>query len=214
MRHSAKFFILTWCCFVFGSCTLYTEKQSEALSSSAYATKDSIDAARVDLAEKYANELIRLVRPPKKRVEIKSWYSEVPEFKVQASANPRNTKGEAAPLPSLTTSAKQRMVVVPEGYGGEKILVVRSAEYEELVKSKQVAESLQQDLAQLAEVKKSVDEELIQQAVHRDKMVAELNELKSSTIELRLALLKRNIIIVCLLGICGAGVYLRMKGIL
>ena len=36
------------------SCTVYTEKQSEALSQSVYATKDSIDYARIDLDDSYS----------------------------------------------------------------------------------------------------------------------------------------------------------------
>ena len=54
-------------CFLFSSCTIYTEKQSQALSRTIYATKDSLDEARIDLADKYSAEATRLVKPPKKK---------------------------------------------------------------------------------------------------------------------------------------------------
>ena len=45
--------------FIFNGCTVYTEKQTEAVSQSVYATKDSIDLARIDLAESYINETVK-----------------------------------------------------------------------------------------------------------------------------------------------------------
>lgn len=57
-------------------CTVYTEKQTEAVSQTVYATKDSIDNARIDLAEQYINETARLVKPPKNRINIQPVYTD------------------------------------------------------------------------------------------------------------------------------------------
>jgi uncharacterized protein YgbK (DUF1537 family) len=59
------------------SCTVYTEKQSEAVSQSVYATKDSIDNARIDLAEEYINQAVKLIKPPKNRIDIQPIYTDM-----------------------------------------------------------------------------------------------------------------------------------------
>ena len=46
------------------------------LSEAVYATRDSMDAGRFDLAYKYSNEAARLVSPPKKRIPIASIYAD------------------------------------------------------------------------------------------------------------------------------------------
>ena len=55
--------------FLYG-CTIYTEKQSKALSQTVYATKDSLDVARIDLADSYINQAVKIVKPPKKRIDV------------------------------------------------------------------------------------------------------------------------------------------------
>ena len=50
----------------------YVEKQSEELSQAVYGTKDSINVARIDLAERYINQASRLVAPPKNRVNVEA----------------------------------------------------------------------------------------------------------------------------------------------
>jgi hypothetical protein len=71
------------------ACTVYTEKQSQALSRTVYATKDSLDQARIDLADKYSTETIRLVKPPKKRVEIPPVYKKtIPVLSSQSKNSP------------------------------------------------------------------------------------------------------------------------------
>lgn len=196
-----KAFLLLSLVLVTTSCTVYTEKQSEALSSSIYAAKDSMDVARIDLADKYVEESTRLVRPPKKRINIQSVYK-------------KNTNTAPDDKTSLTSNAKQRVVVIPEKYRTDAVIVVSSAEYQELLKDKETYEQIKADNASLLDVKKAVDEELIQQMNNRDKMVNDLNVMQKKLIEKDLAILRRNIFIVVLIGSIGAGVYLRLKGIL
>ena len=65
------------------SCTVYTEKQSETLSQNAYATNDSLNKARVDLAYYYSDQTTRLVKIPKKRINIQPVYQSSLLLKVQ-----------------------------------------------------------------------------------------------------------------------------------
>ena len=46
------------------SCCEVLEKQTKAMSITAYALKDSAEFGRYDLVDKYADQLIRLATPP------------------------------------------------------------------------------------------------------------------------------------------------------
>ncbi len=188
--------------FVLIACTVYTEKQSEALSRTVYATKDSLDQARIDLADKYSTETTRLVKPPKKRISIP------PVYKKTISTIGSQSKS------SKVIVNKQRVLIVPEKYKNDTVVVVSSEEYEQLLKDKEVYEQMQKDYHNLSETKNFVDEELIRQMEYNDKMIKDLNIMQKKLVEKDLAILQRNIIIVVLCASIAGGVYLRMKGIL
>ena len=201
MQRLKFFYILILCIFV-SSCTIYTEKQSEALSRVVYATKDSLEAARIDLADKYSTESTRLVKPPKKRIEIQAVYKK----------NIDNITSSSKVTPTVIN--KQRVIVVPEKYKNDTLVVVSSEEYQQLLKDKETYAQIEKDNAQLSEAKNAVDEELIKQTEFNNKMIQDLNDMKRKLVEKDLVILQRNIVIVSLLIAIGAGVYLRMKGIL
>lgn len=185
-----------------GSCTIYTEKQSEALSKVVYATKDSLDAARIDLADTYSIEATRIIKPPKNRIEIQSMY----EAPVQSSG-------------SLTTSTvksniKQRVVVIPEKYKHDIVVVVSSIEYQNLLKDKENFELVKKDHEQLVKAKQDVDEELTRQAEFHDKMVRDLNTLQKKIAEKNLIILKLNCTIAGLIVALSVGGFLIVKGII
>lgn len=183
------------------SCTVYTEKQSEALSQSVYATKDSIDRARIDLADYYISESVRLVKPPKKRVNIQAVYKKEEVTLDKKATNP-------------TTANKQRVLLIPEKYKSDTVVTINSQEYEQLVKNKEISAQLEKDFANIAKTKQLVDTELTRQIEYSEKMIKDLNTMQKKLVEKDLAILQRNIIIVALLASIGVGVYLRMKGIL
>jgi hypothetical protein len=191
-------------CLFSNSCTVYTEKQSEALSRSVYASKDSFDAARLDLTDGYLQEATRIVKPPKKRIEIKSVYHNKPNIDVISSDSKSN------PVPK----SKQRILIVPEKYKNDTVVVVNSIEYEQLLKDKEVLKQLQNDLSNLSNLKTEVDNELVKQEQYRNKMVQDLNIMQKKLVEKDLVILQRNIVIVFLLLFIAASIYLRMKGIL
>jgi len=183
------------------SCTIYTEKQSEALSKVVYASKDSMEAARIDLADKYITETTRIVRPPKNRIKIDPVYKHIDTVSSGSKHDP-------------IIINKQRMVIIPEKYRADTVVVVSSEEYQQLLKDKITFAQIQQDNIGLSDAKKMVDEELIRQMDNRDKMINDLNIMQKKLVEKDLAILKRNILIVLLISAIGGATYLRIKGIL
>jgi len=198
----SRIFLLFLFCLFFSSCTIYTEKQSEALSRTVYATKDSLDHARIDLAERYSVESTRLVKPPKKRIDIKPVYKK--NIDVLASQNKKS--------PQFID--KQRVVIIPEKYKSDTVVVVNSKEYENLLKEKEIYEQMKKDLDELSFARSQVDEELIRQMDYKDKMIKDLNIMQKKLVEKDLAILQRNIIIVGLIILIAAAIYLRIKGVL
>ena len=197
-----KLFIFCIALLFLNSCTVYTEKQSEALSRSVYATKDSLDNARLDLADNYINESTRIVKPPKKRIHIQPVYKR----------NIDNISSQSKIKPTIVN--KQRVLIIPEKYKNDTVVVVSSEEYQLLLKDKEVYAQIEKDNASLFETKKLVDEELIRQLENNDKMVKDLNIMQRKLIEKDLAILQRNVVIVLLLASIVGATYLRIKGIL
>lgn len=197
-----KYLILFLFFLFLPACTIYTEKQSQALSRTVYATKDSLDQARIDLADKYSTEATRLVKPPKKRVEIPPVYKKtIPVIASQSKISPEYIN-------------KQRVLVIPEKYKSDTVVIVSSKEYEELLKDKETFAQIKKDFENLTEVRDQVDQELIRQMEYNDKMIKDLNIMQKKLVEKDLAILQRNVIIVILLLTIGAATYLRIKGIL
>lgn len=188
------------------SCTVYTEKQSEALSRVVYASKDSMDSARIDLADKYVTETTRLIRPPKNRIKIESIYQK----SVQQHINTIGSSSKHDPIPVN----KQRMIIIPEKYRADTVVVVSTDEYQKLLADKETFAQIQRDNEGLSEAKQSVDAELIRQMENRDKMINDLNLMQKKLVEKDLAILQRNIVIILLLAAIGGATYLRIKGIL
>ena len=188
------------------SCTIYTEKQSEALSKVVYASKDSMEAARIDLADKYVTETTRLVKPPKNRIKIESVYQKSVQQHIETIGS--SSKHDPTPV------NKQRMVIIPEKYRSDTVVVVSTEEYQRLLKDKETFAQIQKDNEGLAEAKETVDNELIRQLENRDKMINDLNIMQKKLVEKDLAILQRNVVIVLLLAAMSGATYLRIKGIL
>lgn len=188
------FLLLTF--LFFSSCkTIYTEKQTEAVSRSVYATKDSIDAARIDLADQYIKEATRIIAPPKQRIDIKPIFVQSP---------PQVT-------PNVKINNSQRVLIVPTQYSNMEVIVVGSSEYKDLLKIKESAEQLQKDNVNLSEQKTAVDEELRKQNEMHDQMVSDLNILQKKLAQKDSALIKCYAIIAGLLACGGLYFYLKFK---
>lgn len=175
----------------------YVEKQSEELSQAVYATKDSIEVARIDLASKYSKEASRLVPPPKNRVKID------------------------AIIKSKGDKETERVLILPNANKNDKAIYVDTPEFQELIKDSRVAQQLKTDLQNWQLYTKEVDRKLTEQYEIQNEMIVKIQDLEKQVLEKDKKLLKkdiailwRNIVIVSLIGAIGVGVYLRIKGVL
>ena len=181
--------------------TLYKQVQTEETSRVVYATKDSIDAARIDLASQYATEATRLIVPPKERIQIQSLWITPPS---SAVISPNDTK----------TIDKKKYVVVPREYNGLDVMVVGSEEYNALLKIKDYATQLETDNKLLAEAKAQVDAEIVHQREMHDKMIDDLNKFKLQVSELKLTLFKRNLALGLIVAAGAVVVFIKVRKLL
>ena len=200
-----KLYVYCIAILLLSSCTVYTEKQSEALSRVVYASKDSMEVARVDLADRYITETTRIVRPPKNRIPIDAVYK-----KIEHHIDTISSSSKFDPIPV----SKQRTIIIPEKFRNDTVVVVNTEEYQQLLKDKETFAQIQKDAVGVLDAKKAVDEELIRQMENRDKMINDLNIMQKKLVEKDLAILQRNIVIVGLLVSIAGATYLRIKGIL
>lgn len=168
---------------LFSGCSVYTEKQSESVSRNVYATNDSIAKQRIDLAQFYSNQTTKFIKPPKKPIKIESVYLQ----------------------------DKNRVVIVPAEYKNDKVVVVESAEYQELLKDSNIKQQLQREAAQKDDQLKFDNIELQKQKEMSDKMVKDLNFYQKEVYKLRLHGLWKNIIIFALLAVIGAFIYIKIS---
>jgi hypothetical protein len=175
------------------SCTVYTEKQSEAVSQNVYATNESLGKARVDLAYFYSNETTKFIKPPKRPIKISSVYEA--EKVVGGAPN----------------GGKTRVVLVPDAYKGDKVVVVGSADYQELLKDRETKKVLEQDNKNKELQLIANNKELTKQKEMQDKMVKDSNYYQKEVYKLRLKCLWLSITIVGLLVLIGGYIYMRMN---
>jgi hypothetical protein len=187
-----KKILLLTALFIAG-CTVYTEKQSEAVSQNVYATNDSLGKARVDLAYFYSNETTKFIKPPKHPIAISSIY----EAKDVAKNSPAGDR--------------TRVVIVPDVYKSDKVIVVGSSEYQTLLKDRETKKILEQDNKNKELQLQINNKELTKQKEMQDKMVKDLNYYQKEVYKLRLKCLWLSIVIVGLLVLIGGYIYLRMN---
>lgn len=185
-------FITIFLTFLSG-CTIYTEKQSEALSQNVYATSDSVNSGRIDLAYYYSDQTTRLVKLPKHRIDIQ------PVF--ENSGDVKDAK----------TNNKTHITLIPEQYKNKKVVVVGSNDYQTLLKDASTKKQLEKDNINVIKNKAVVDEELKKQAEMRDKMVNDLNRLQKEHIKDQFTIFRCNVIIVVLLIVIAGLLYLLFK---
>jgi len=187
-----KKILLLTALFIAG-CTVYTEKQSEAVSQNVYATNDSLGKARVDLAYFYSNETTKFIKPPKHPIKISSIY----EAKDVAKNSPAGDR--------------TRVVIVPDAYKSDKVVVVGSSEYQTLLKDRETKKILEQDNKNKELQLQANNKELTKQKEMQDKMVKDLNYYQKEVYRLRLKCLWLSIVIGGLLVLIGGYIYLRMN---
>ena len=174
--------------FLFGCAPKYIEKQSEPLKQAVYGVNDSLDKGRIDLAWYYSNETTRLVSPPAKRIDVKGVYQTLPV---------KNSDGN-------------RVVILPEGLKGDKVVVSNTDEYKELLKNKDIAKQLQSEL----EEKTKFTDTVIKQQQINEKIQSDLlnsyNDAQKTIAKKDSAIWFRNFVILGLLVLIGGYVGLRI----
>jgi hypothetical protein len=193
------------------SCTVYTEKQSEAVSQSVYATQDAINDARIDLADQYINEVTKLIKPPKHPIKIDAVYEDEQTTTVVKKRNPHKTMRLSSHRSIIVEceNTKKRVVILPESYKNDKIVSVNSTEYNELLKNKKIAQQLQEDNKTLVSEKQAVTDELKKQNDMTNKMIKDLNYYQKEVYKLRLGILWRDIILAVIALLIGLYIYVK-----
>jgi hypothetical protein len=223
MRYLASRYALVFLLsFGLSSCTVYTEKRSEALSQAVFATSDSIEFARFDLASKYSKEAEKLAFPPKNRIEINPIYTSDNITRNPSSSSVlikvedklSSSKQIVSSSVSNTEEIPVLRLIIPEHLKHAKLLIENSNEWNHLLQTKEFSIKLQQDNSNLQKLSNKVNKELQRQTEMNSRMVSDLKDLQRKIAQKDLAILKRNIVIATLILAIGGGIYLRIKGIL
>ncbi len=222
-----KFGILVVLFLFVSSCTVYTEKRSEALSQAVYATAESIKNARFDKAAPYAEQAKRLAYAPKKQIDVPpiitsttrkiEAVNKTTEVKKGSSNVNTGSKINTSIIKASSETEEDEQVlrlVIPESLKHAKLLIENSEEWNELLQTKKFKEQLEFDNANLKQLTSDIDAELQRQLKYNNQMVIDLNNMQKKLVEKDLAILQRNVIIVVLLAAIGGATYLRIKGIL
>jgi hypothetical protein len=181
---------------IFSGCTIYTEKQTEAVSRNVYAANDAISKARIDLAQFYSNETTRFIKPPKHPIKINAIYQ----------------AGEV--VKSSEKAERTRVVIVPDQYKNDKIVVVGTKDYDQLLQDSEIKKQLEEDNKIKDKQLKTNNDELTKQKQMSDKMVIDLNSMQKKLVQKDLVILKLWVALVSTLIIFAGAIYLRIKGIL
>ena len=178
---------LLLCCFIFlnltGCGTFYLEKNSEALSQAVYASKDSIDVARLDLTDMYVSQAARIIIPPKHRITINAVYN-----KDKTSTTSTSSTSKSASL----NSKGQRILIVPEKYKNDKVIVVNTDEYTELLKTVEVNTQLEKDKLNLKEHIIVVNAQIANNEKITNELILSNQKLKETVLEKNNIITKRN----------------------
>ncbi len=67
MRTTCYFFLFA---LTLGGCAVLPTSTTETQRQAVYVVKDDIDAGRFDLADRDADQLVRLFPPPKQRIDV------------------------------------------------------------------------------------------------------------------------------------------------
>jgi predicted transcriptional regulator len=171
--------------------TRYIPKDSEPLSQAVYATSESIEKGRIDLADQYAKNAKMLVDPPKNPFTVKSIISKVKDKDI----------GKA-------------VVVVPSYLTGMDVIVVGSEQYKKLLEIKDNAIQLQAEFENLQKEKDEVYKALQEQRETKSQLLRDYDKAVLDLKDKQLALLKRNVIIASMSFAIGLYVFLKIRGII
>lgn len=191
----SKVLLFCGCLFLTGCLPVFLERQSEPLKQAVYGVNDSLLEARIDLAWFYSNQTTKLVEPPKNRITIK------PLIKNEATDSTGN---------KVTLTDGTRVLVLPEQYSNDEVIVVNSKAYNELIKSKNIIEQLTKEKKEQGIFVNTVNEQLKKNNEANDKLLKSYNEARILIAKKDATIWHRNAIIAVLLLLIGGYVALRV----
>lgn len=174
---------------------VFIEKNSEALSQAVYAADDSVKAGRFDLTGKYTGEATRIVPPPQTRIPIKPLQQKIENVVVNKET------GEEEIIVEWRNYA-----LIPEELRNTRVVIVGSAEWEELAKTEHIAKQLQADLDYYQAHASVVDKQLQVNEGNMKKLIDLNNALQLEKERLGKIIAQRNLTIFTLSGFivsCG-----------
>jgi hypothetical protein len=143
--------ILLLACF-FTSCENVQTKINKQIARSAFATHDSIKINRFDLADKYSEQLIKLVSPLKDSEKIK-----ITSFHINTTINNKVGIGKD-------------FVVLPANVNKDNVLIIDSPEYKELLThNKDLQKQIDNEKNKLDSFAKKTNDILIEKQKELDK---------------------------------------------
>jgi hypothetical protein len=189
--------LLLFCgCFLLTGCLpVFIEKQSEPLKQAVYGVNDSLTEARIDLAWFYSNQTTKLVEPPKNRINIK------PLIKNEVVSTGNN---------KVTLSDGTRVLVLPEQYSNDEVIVVNSKAYNEILKNKHIIEQLTKEKKEQGLFIDTVNEQIKKNNEVNNKLLKSYNEAQVLIAKKDATIWHRNAIIAILLLLIGGYVALRV----
>lgn len=173
--------------FFISGCVTYSEKNSEALSRAVYATKDSLEKYRIDLADSYSKEAARIAIPPKERIQIK---------------------------PIIKQS--KPVTLLPKGHSGNEVISVGSPEYIELIKNSLLYKQLENDKRNAEMMTLEVDIQLAKEAKITNDMILKIQDQQLKLTQKDAVIAKKNLTIIKLsivlsIILIAIGIYLYFK---
>ena len=157
-------------------------KQSPEINTAAAAIKDSLDAARVDLAISYSDNLITLTTPPEKRIKIEPIY--------------KNGK---------------RVAIIPDKYKEDNVVVVGTEEWSNLIRIKEVVLQLANDKTNLNAQIESTKEELIKQQKLKEQLAEDKVNLTLKNNDLSNSLSKTRLYLIGLIILIAVYFYVKTQ---
>ena len=167
-------------CVMFGSagCDSGVKRRRETISQGVYAVNDGLNKGRYDVSFRYSAELVKLVPPPEKRIEVKPIKIPVARaIYAQTDSKPSVSKRFGNIIVDITgryidapdTSLGENAIILPPSAAGKIVIVEDSAEYQEL-------------LEKYSAIKKQIEKEQKEKVKFENK-VAEVQRDDAKTIE-------------------------------
>ncbi len=162
-----RFLIIILLCLstFFTSCSTVQKRQNELIRQGVYATQESINKGRIDLADKYVNQLTKIVPPPAKKIPVQTFQVKRPVHGNVKTGENVKIYAEGQYFKEFDTKLdSEPFVVLPERLKDKPVIVENSPEFVKLVdENKDLKKQLEKERATIASFESKIED------VQRDK---------------------------------------------